>query len=51
MVILEFLQSVLDNGRAGASLKRYFSGISACNIGHNGIPIDQIPLVAKGPNR
>ncbi len=47
MVILEFLQSLLDSGRATNTLKVYSSAILAFHFGINGIPVGRLPSVSR----
>ena len=47
VVILQFLQSLLDNGRASSTLRVYASAISAFHFGLNGFPVGQLPAVSR----
>ena len=47
VVILQFLQSLLDAGRACSTLRVYASAISAFHFGVHGIPVGQLPAVSR----
>jgi len=46
-VILAFLQSLIDKGKAFSTIKVYLAAISACHIGFEGKTVGQHPLVCR----
>lgn len=46
-IVLTFLQSLLDKGRAFSTIKVYLAAISACHVGLNGKTVGQHPLVCR----